>query len=197
MIWVRPDALEEVADALKAGQIAVIPTETVYGLASTLVPDALLKVFHAKGRPEHKPLIVGVTGSEMAQQIVSEWPMQAEALACRFWPGPLSLVLPKAEFIPYLVSAGGPSVAVRAPSHKVAFDLIRLVGKPLVLTSANKSGRPVSVSATESVRQLGLEPAYVIDDGPTIGQMASTVYDVLNDTILRKGPISEQAIRNV
>lgn len=195
VIWVRQDALDEVAHALRAGDIAVVPTETVYGLASTLESDALLKVFHAKGRPDHKPLIVGVTGAQMARLLVSEWPEQADQLASRFWPGPLSLVLPKAPTMPYIVTAGGPSVAVRAPGHLIAHRLIELVGKPLVLTSANRSGGVAPRTPAEAVAQLGIAPAYVLDDGPTRIGVESTVYDVLEKTVLRQGAISEDDLR--
>jgi L-threonylcarbamoyladenylate synthase len=189
MKWVRKDAMQEVAASLGRGEIAVVPTETVYGLASTLDPDALLKVFHAKGRPEYRPLIVGVADAEMARTLVTEWPERAEQLARKFWPGPLSLVLPKADFIPYMVTAGGATVAVRAPSHPVPLELIRLVGKPLVLTSANRSGGQSPKNAAEAVRQLGMAPAYVLDDGPSSLGVESTVYDVLNHIVLREGAI--------
>ena len=154
MKWVHPDALPEVAQALISGEIVVVPTETVYGIASTLEPSALLKVFAAKGRPEYKPLILGVADSEMARTVTAEWPQAAEDLAIRFWPGPLSLVLPKAEGIPYLVTAGGATVAVRAPAHPVSLELIHLVGRPLVLTSANRTGEVLQMLSLQ--RQSGL-----------------------------------------
>ncbi|MDQ2985456.1 MAG: L-threonylcarbamoyladenylate synthase [Armatimonadota bacterium] len=180
--------------ALKAGDIVVVPTETVYGLASTLQPDALLRIFKAKGRPEYKPLIVGVDGPEMARTITGSWPAGAQTLAETFWPGPLSLVLPKSEKMPYLVTAGGPSVAVRAPAHGIAFSLIRLVGAPLVLTSANLSGGASPKTAAEVVGQLGCSPAYVFDDGPSIIGVESTVYDIAQRKVLREGSISSREI---
>src|SRR5687768_16104521 len=121
----------------------------------------------------------------MARQLVSEWPDKADTLAERFWPGPLSLVLPKAKHIPYLVTAGGTTVAVRAPGHDVTLQLIELVGKPLVLTSANRSGGLTPKSAAEAVAQLGMSVAYVLDDGPTSIGIESTVYDLAADTIVR------------
>ena len=197
VIWVRPDAIVEVAEAIAGGEIAIVPTETVYGIASTLDPGALLKVFRAKGRPDHKPLIVGVANAEMAQQIVSEWPERAEALAQRFWPGPLSLVLPKALNIPYLVTAGGSTVAVRSPKHEVTLRLIEIVGKPLVLTSANRSGGDPPQSAAEAVAQVGMSVSYVLDDGPTTIGIASTVYDLAADKVLREGAVSHADMRSV
>jgi L-threonylcarbamoyladenylate synthase len=187
--WVRSDAIAEVAEALKSGEIAIVPTETVYGLASTLEPDALLKVFRAKGRPDYKPLIVGVSSAEMAKQLVEEWPDKAEQLVSRFWPGPLSIVLPKATNIPYLVTAGGKTVAVRAPGHEITLGLIERVGKPLILTSANLTGGAAPKSAPEAVAQLGLAVSYVIDDGPATLGIESTVYDVLAGKVLRQGAI--------
>ena len=197
MIWVRPEAIEEVAAAIADGEIAIVPTETVYGIAATLDPDALLKVFHAKGRPDHKPLIVGVANADMARQLVSEWPAKADALAERFWPGPLSLVLPKAANIPYLATAGGSTVAVRAPKHDVTLRLIELVGKPLVLTSANRSGGAPPKSAADAVAQVGMAVSYVIDDGPTSIGIESTVYDIAADIVLRQGAISIEEVRSV
>jgi len=197
VIWVWPGAIEEVAAAVSACEIAIVPTETVYGIAATLDPDALLKVFHAKGRPDHKPLIVGVANADMARQLVSEWPDKADTLAERFWPGPLSLVLPKAANIPYLVTAGGSTVAVRAPKHDVTLRLIEFVGKPLVLTSANRSGGAPPKSAAEAVAQFGMSVSYVLDDGPTTIGIESTVYDVASERVLRQGAVSHEEIRSV
>jgi L-threonylcarbamoyladenylate synthase len=156
MIWVRPSDIEEVANALRKGEIAIVPTETVYGVAATLSDEALAKVFHAKGRSENKPLIVGVADSAMAKKLVSTWPLQAEELANRFWPGPLTLVLPKAAGIPDLVTAGGDTVAVRGPGDQTTLRLIKMVSAPLVLTSANRSGGSLPRSATDAVAQIGI-----------------------------------------
>ena len=194
MIWVRSGAVEEVANAIRNGEIAIVPTETVYGLASTLEPDALLKIFRAKGRPEYKPLIVGVSNAEMAKQLVAEWPERAQQLAERFWPGPLSLVLSKAPNLPYLVTAGGDTVAVRAPGNELTLRLIQLVGMPLVLTSANVSGGASPKSASEAVAQLGMAVRYVVDDGPTTFGIESTVYDVLGEKLIRAGAIRAEEI---
>lgn len=201
MIWQRisdenDPRLADVAAALKSGELAVVPTETVYGLASTLDPDALLKVFYAKGRPEYKPLIIGVDGAEMARTVAANWPPEAQRLAEAFWPGPLSLVLPKREGMPLLVTAGGETVAVRTPQHPVAFKLIRLVGQPLVLTSANRTGAEAPTTAAEAVAQLGLHPEFVVDSGPSRLGVASTVYDVSTREVLRQGALSEAALQS-
>jgi L-threonylcarbamoyladenylate synthase len=194
MIWVRPSDIEEVANALKKGEIAIVPTETVYGVAATLSDEALAKVFQAKGRSENKPLIVGVADSAMAKKLVLAWPQQAEELVNRFWPGPLTLVLPKTAGIPDLVTAGGETVAVRAPGHHITLRLIEMVGAPLVLTSANRSGGSLPRSATEAVAQIGMEVAYVLDDGPTPVGIESTVYEVAAKKMLRQGAVSIEDI---
>jgi L-threonylcarbamoyladenylate synthase len=201
MIWMRisdpsDPRLNEVADALMAGEITIIPTETVYGLASTIHPDALLKVFRAKGRPDHKPLILGVTDAEMARSVASKWPSDAERLATAFWPGPLSLVVPKAERLPLMITAGGATVAVRAPQHPIAYKLIELVGQPLVLTSANRSEESAPVTAWQAVEQLALHPSYVIDAGRSAIGSASTIYDVSSGKVAREGHISEAALNS-
>jgi len=199
MIWMRVShaddpRLAEVASSLMEGEIAVVPTETVYGLTATLDPPALLKVFYAKGRPDYKPLILGVDGPAMARSVVSAWPNEAERLADAFWPGPLSLVLPKAEGLPLLVTAGGDTVAIRVPQHPIALKLIQLVGSPLVLTSANRTDCPPPQSATEAVQQLASHVGYVVDAGPTQLGVASTVYDVATGEILRQGAVSADEI---
>jgi len=201
MIWMRisdPDdpRLCEVAGALKKSEIAIVPTETVYGLASTIHPDALLRVFHAKGRPDYKPVILGVADAEMARSVSSKWPPEAERLANAFWPGPLSLVVPKAERLPLLVTAGA-TVAVRVPQHPIAYKLIELVGQPLVLTSANVTDKPPTVSAAEAVEQLGLRASMVVDAGPAELGVASTLYSVVSGDILRQGVITGEQIESV
>ncbi|MEO7453253.1 MAG: L-threonylcarbamoyladenylate synthase [Fimbriimonadales bacterium] len=195
MKWVRESAVEEVAAAIKVGAIAIVPTETVYGIASTLDDDALAKVFRAKGRPEGKPLIVGVSGAEMAGTVCAEWPAEAQALAERFWPGPLSLVLPKAEGIPLTVTAGGSTVAVRAPGLPITMRLIELVGEPIVLTSANVSSNVSPLTAAEAVAQIGLSVAYVLDSGRSPIGIESTVYEVSTRTVLRHGAIPEEGLK--
>lgn len=200
MIWMRvSDAddprLIEVAEAIKSGEIAIVPTETVYGLASTLLPEGLLKVFRAKGRPDYKPVILGVTDAEMARSVSSMWPPEAERLANAFWPGPLSLVVPKAERLPLLVTAGGATVAVRVPQHLIAYRLIELVGQPLVLTSANVTDAQPAVTASDAVEQLGFHASYIVDAGRSELGVASTVYDVIEQRVLRTGLISEEDIR--
>jgi L-threonylcarbamoyladenylate synthase len=195
MRWVRENAIEEVAEALKAGEIAIVPTETVYGIASTLNADALAKVFLAKGRPETKPLIVGVLDADMAKTVCAEWPDEAQMLAERHWPGPLSLVLPKAPRIPLMVTGGGPTIAVRAPGHPVTLALIEFVGEPIVLTSANEAGGKSARTAAEAVAQVGMGVAYVLDSGPSPVGIESTVFDVISCNVLRQGAIPRDGLK--
>src|SRR5215469_1266342 len=111
-------AVQRAAELLRAGEVVALPTETVYGLAANALDEkAVAKIFQAKGRPSHNPIIVHVTSSEMARECVTEWPVAAGQLAKAFWPGPLTLVLPRAEKIPSVVTAGGDTVGVRWPSH--------------------------------------------------------------------------------
>ena len=128
------------------GEPVAFPTETVYGLgANALDPEAVRRIFEAKGRPDDNPLIVHVTGLSMARKLVKELPPEARALAARFWPGPLTIVLPKRRSVPDIVTAGLPTVAVRVPDHPVALALTsrRTIGRPVTWTmSGLSSGRP-------------------------------------------------------
>ncbi|MGI8923817.1 MAG: L-threonylcarbamoyladenylate synthase [Fimbriimonadales bacterium] len=197
MIWFRPAGaddprLAEVAAAVLGGEIAIVPTETVYGLACLADdPRAITKVFKAKGRTPDKPLIVAATEIAQARMLCSDWPEIAEKLATAFWPGPLTIVLPKAIAVPDLVTAGGNTVAVRIPNQTVLLRLIDLVGRPLTATSANQSSQPSPLSAEEAVRQLGPTCAYVVDCGPTSVGKESTIVQIAGNTvaILREGAI--------
>ena len=125
-------AVKCAAELLRAGKVVALPTETVYGLAANaLDANAVAKIYAIKGRPAHNPIIVHVAGVEMAQQCVSQWPARAGQLAKSFWPGPLTLVLPRAQIIPEIVTAGGATVGVRWPSHPFMQAVIRACGFPL------------------------------------------------------------------
>ncbi len=145
------DVILFAAEHLRRGGLVAFPTETVYGLgADALNPGAVARVFAAKGRPSNNPLIVHVDGPAMAQPLVERWTADARKLAEAFWPGPLSIVLPKHACVPDSVTGGGPNVALRCPDHELARALIRATGRPLVGPSANKSGF-VSPTAAEHV----------------------------------------------
>jgi len=186
------DALREAAAILRAGGLVAFPTETVYGLgANALDEDAVRRVFEAKGRPPVNPLIVHVTGETMVRGLVTDWSAEARTLAGRFWPGPLTLVLPKGSAVADVVTAGGSTVAVRAPGHPVALGLIREVGVPLAAPSANRSGQLSPTRAEHVLAGLDGRIDLILDGGPTPNGIESTVLDLTTSrpTLLRPGPI--------
>lgn len=192
--------IEEAAKLIRSGRLVAFPTETVYGLgANALDANAVERIYAAKGRPASSPLIVHVDSVEMAQRIVSEWPERAARLADRFWPGALTLVLPKSEIVPDNVTAGLATVGVRVPSHPVALALIRAAGVPIAAPSANRFTE-LSPTTAEHVRQsLGEHVALVLDGGPTQVGIESTVLALDGDTalLLRPGMISRMEIERV
>ncbi|MBK9090730.1 MAG: threonylcarbamoyl-AMP synthase [Holophagales bacterium] len=192
-----PAALRRAAAALKRGEPVAFPTETVYGLgANALDPEAVRRIFEAKGRPDDNPLIVHVTGLPMARRLVKELPPEARALAARFWPGPLTIVLPKRRSVPDIVTAGLPTVAVRVPDHPVALALIEAAGVPIAAPSANRSGRPSPTRAAHVAADFpGL---LVLDGGPARHGLESTVV-ALGDPprVLRLGAIPFEELRKV
>ena len=190
-----PASLRRAADALRRGEPVAFPTETVYGLgANALDPEAVRRVFSAKGRPGDNPLIVHVTGLQMLRGLVRSVPPAARALAKRFWPGPLTLVLPRTRRVPDVVTAGLPTVAVRVPDHPVALALIAAAGVPVAAPSANRSGRPSPTRAAHVADDFpGL---LVLDGGPAHHGLESTVV-ALGDPprVLRLGAIPFEELR--
>lgn len=190
-------SIAEAAARLRAGGLVAFPTETVYGLgARALDADAVRRVFAAKGRPSAHPLIAHVTGEEQARTLASEWPEVASKLARALWPGPLTLVVPRAERVPVEVSGGAPSIAIRAPAHPVAAALLEAVGEPIVAPSANRY-QALSPTTAEHVRaSLGDADVLVLDGGPCARGLESTVLDVRVHParILRPGPIGPGAL---
>lgn len=153
--------LAPAAQALRGGKLVAMPTETVYGLgANALDADAVAKIFEAKGRPPTNPLIVHVADVGDAKRVVADWPEAAQKLAEAFWPGPLTLVLPKnttdkKNMVPGTVTAGLDTVAVRMPAHPVARELIRLAGVPVAAPSANRYTEVSPTRAGHVVDSLG------------------------------------------
>jgi L-threonylcarbamoyladenylate synthase len=190
-------AVRRAAELLRAGEVVALPTETVYGLAANaLNPPAVGRIFKIKGRPARNPIIVHVASAAMAKRCVADWPPLAERLARAFWPGPLTLVLPRAKEIPAVVTAGGPTVGVRWPSHPFIQAVIRACGFPLAAPSANPSNR-VSPTTAEHVRKhLGHKIPLIVDGGQSQIGIESTVLDpsVLPPRLLRPGMIHEQAL---
>src|SRR5262249_43529419 len=150
--------------------LVAFPTETVYGLgANALDADAVHRIFEAKGRPPNNPVIAHVAEVEQARQLVTDWPPAAEQLAARFWPGPLTLVLPRRAVVPDVVTAGGPTVAVRMPAHPVALALIRAAEVPVAAPSANRSTQLSPTRAEHVLHGLGGRIDLILDGGPTSG----------------------------
>jgi L-threonylcarbamoyladenylate synthase len=182
-------SIDSAARILREGGVVAFPTETVYGLgANALDASAVARVYLLKERPATSPLIVHVASKEMARSVVAEWPERAEELASRWWPGPLTLVLPKRPHIPDIVTAGLPTVGVRMPAHPLALDLIRAAGVPLAAPSANKF-TGISPTTAEHVRTAFGDAVPVLDGGPCSVGIESTVVAIDGDrvTLLRPG----------
>ncbi|MEQ1507789.1 MAG: L-threonylcarbamoyladenylate synthase [Myxococcota bacterium] len=203
-----PDGIAVAARHLRDGGVVGIPTETVYGLAAiTFDPAAVARVFATKDRPSFDPLIVHVAGDDPARAVgpvvafgTDARRRTADRLWSAFWPGPLTLVLPKTADVPDLVTAGGPSVAVRMPAHPVARALIEAAGQPLVAPSANRFGRISPTSAADVVAELGDRVAYVVDGGVCAIGVESTVVAIEADggvALLRPGGVSVEALEAV
>lgn len=176
------------------------PTETVYGLgANAIDPEAVEKIFIAKGRPPTSPLIVHVDSIEMARGLVREWPEKAEKLARRFWPGPLTLVLPKQPHVPDRLTAGLDTVGIRMPANSIALALIHQAAVPLAAPSANRFGQLSPTTADHVRGALADRVALVLDGGPTAVGIESTVLSLAGPEaiLLRPGMISQAEIEDV
>jgi len=190
-------AVHRAAELLRAGEVVALPTETVYGLAANaLDAKSVSRIFEIKGRPSHNPIIVHVASLEMAQTCVSDWPPIAEKLARAFWPGPLTLVLPRSKEIPDLVTAGGPTVGVRWPSHPFIQAVIRECGFPLAAPSANLSNELSPTNAAHVQKSLGNKIPLIVDGGQSQVGIESTVVELTASPprLLRPGMIHEQAL---
>jgi L-threonylcarbamoyladenylate synthase len=185
---------------LRGSGLVAFPTETVYGLgANALDATAVAGIFVAKGRPANNPLIVHVDGEAMLRQVAAGWPPVAAKLASRYWPGPLTLVLPKTPAVPDIVTGGGPTVAVRMPAHPVAIGLIREAGIPLAAPSANRSNQLSPTRAEHVLAGLNGRIDLILDGGPTSNGIESTVIDLSGDRpqFLRPGPISQAELERL
>lgn len=195
-----PGTLRAAAETIRAGGLVAFPTETVYGLgANALDPDAVRQIFTVKGRPPTNPLIVHVDGESMLRTVAPDWPRSAARLAERFWPGPLTLVLPKGPGVPDVVTGGGPTVAVRVPANLVALGLIRAAGVPLAAPSANRSSALSPTRAEHVLAGLGGRIDLILDGGPTMNGIESTVLSLAGDrpVLLRPGPIPATDLEGV
>jgi len=186
-------ALVEAAALLRRGGLVAFPTETVYGLgADGLNPEAVARIYAAKGRPATNPLILHVAGEPDARELVRTWTETAARLAARFWPGPLTLILDADPRVPSSVRGGGTSVALRCPAHPVALALVRATGRPLAAPSANRSTQLSPTRAEHVAAGLGEAVDLILDAGPTSAGIESTILDLrcAPCRILRPGPLA-------
>jgi L-threonylcarbamoyladenylate synthase len=193
-------AVRRAAELLRAGEVVALPTETVYGLAANAMDaQAVAKIFQIKGRPANNPIIVHVAGTEMAKRCVKNFPAVAEKLAKNFWPGPLTIVLPRAEKIPETVTAGGETIGIRWPSHPFIQAVIRECGFPLAAPSANFSNRISPTNAGHVRNQLGGKIPLIVDGGQSQIGIESTVLDltVSPPQVLRPGMIHAESLAAV
>ncbi len=189
--------IERAAELLRAGRLVAFPTETVYGLGANALDEvAVQRIFEAKGRPYSSPLIVHVSSIEMARGLASEWSENAERLAKRFWPGPLTIIVPKNSRVPDVVTAGLPSVGLRIPAHPLARALIEAAQIPIAAPSANRFTE-LSPTMAEHVQE-GLADM-VLNGGPCTVGIESTVISLAGPTprILRPGMITQTEIEQV
>jgi L-threonylcarbamoyladenylate synthase len=193
-------AILEAAEAIQQGKLVVIPTETVYGLAADATnPEAVRSIFAAKGRPSENPLIVHVADPVWLTSLTSIVPDYARALIGRYWPGPLTLVLPKQPSVPSEVTAGLDTVAVRMPSHPVALELIREAKKPIAAPSANRFMALSPTKAANVDPELADHAVMVLDGGPCEVGLESTVLDCTGPSprLLRPGRVSRAEIESL
>ncbi len=193
-------ACELAASLLSKGELVALPTETVYGLAANAFnSEAVARIYAVKGRPSHNPIIVHVASLELARQCAAEWPPEAEALAHAFWPGPLTLVLPRSGLIPDVITAGGATVGIRWPRHPFMQAVIARCGFPLAAPSANPANRVSPTSARHVERELGSRIPLIVDGGQCQVGIESTVLDLATRpaVVLRPGMINLQALQAI
>lgn len=198
----HPDApqIEQAAELIRRGELVVFPTETVYGLgADALQPQAVERIFAAKGRPFSDPLIVHIADEETLATLVEEIPPAAHQLARVFWPGPLTIILRASKRVPRLITAGQPTVAIRMPRHTVAQALIRAAGTPIAAPSANRFMHVSPTTAQHALADLQDRIPLILDGGPCEVGVESTVLDLCTTPpiVLRPGGVSLEALRTI
>lgn len=193
-------ALQRAADIISGGGLVAIPTETVYGLgASALIDEAVARIFEVKGRPQDNPLIIHVHGAEALDKWCSDVPKEAYALAEKFWPGPLTMVLKKKPCVPERVTAGMDTVGVRCPDHPATLRIIELAGVPIAAPSANISGKPSPTTAQHVRHDIDGMVEAIVDGGDCRVGLESTIIDlsVSPPRLLRPGGVSLEQLREV
>ena len=191
------ESILKAAGLIKQGGLVAFPTETVYGLgADGLNPLAVAKIFEAKKRPTFNPLILHIAEKESLHSLVNYDDSRVESLISKFWPGPLTLVLPKKEIVPEIVTAGNPTVAVRMPAHKIALELISLSGTPIAAPSANRFGHLSPTTAKHVQKYLGDKVDMILDGGKCSVGVESTIvqYHEGNFYLLRHGGLAKEEI---
>ena len=194
------ETAQAAANIIKNGGLVAIPTETVYGLgANGLDPQAVAKIFVAKGRPQDNPLILHVADPEQLELLCHDIPESAYRLAEAFWPGPLTMVLPARGNVPKCTTAGLPTVAIRCPDNDVTRQIIRLAGVPIAAPSANISGKPSTTTAQHVLHDHSGRIEAVVDGGPCRVGVESTIVDLTEDTprLLRPGGITPEQLLSV
>lgn len=194
-----PGLIAAVTAAVRRGELIILPTDTVYGVgANAFDEEAIGRLYVIKQRAREKGIPILLADLSDLAKIASDVPPAAEKLIARFWPGPLTLVLPKRQDLPPSISSTG-SVAVRLPDHAASRKIIRAAGGALAATSANLSGQAPAKNVAEALYALAGTVSLAVDDGPSGGQMASTVIDCTGDTIrlLRAGPLSMEELQLV
>ncbi len=192
--------IDRAAEVIRRGGLVVFPTETVYGLgANTFAPEAVAKIYAAKGRPADNPLISHICSIEQVDLLAREVPAAAYRLMERFWGGPLTIILKRKASVPDIVSAGLDTVSIRMPSHSVAYELIRRSGVPIAAPSANLSGSPSPTTARHAAADMTGRADMIIDGGDSLIGVESTVVDLtgLSPVILRPGAVTAEDIASV
>ena len=192
-----PAAIQEAAAILRRGGLVGIPTETVYGLgADALNEEAVVRIFLAKGRPQDNPLIIHVPDASWLEQYCRDVPPEAYRLAERFWPGPLTMILPRRDIVPLQTTGGLETVGVRCPDHPVTLAIIRAAGVPIAAPSGNTSGRPSPTTAAHMIEDMDGKIDGIVDGGPCTVGVESTIIDltVTPPRLLRPGGLPLEAI---
>lgn len=195
-----PTGVLEGAELIKNGEIVAIPTETVYGLgADAMNPDAVDKIFQAKGRPSDNPMIVHVANIDQVDPLVDSISDTARALMEAFWPGPLTLIMKKSESVPSIVTASLDTVAVRMPQHEIAIAFIQSCDCPLAAPSANQSGKPSPTNAEQVYEDMNGRIPLILDGGPCRVGIESTVLDISGEVpiILRPGAVTREMLADI
>ena len=195
-----PECAELAANFIKQGELVAIPTETVYGLgADGLNPEAVAKIFEAKGRPQDNPLILHIADSDQLDSLCHDVPEAAWLLAEKFWPGPLTMVLPAKDCIPKRTTAGLSTVAVRCPDNAITRQIIRLAGVPIAAPSANISGKPSTTTAQHVLDDHNGKIPMIVDGGACRVGVESTIVDLTEERprLLRPGGITPEQLKEV